>query len=112
MVWYLYLSEPPPSSLDLLVASEAALVSGAVSKFPLQPARQISKQVTAVIHTALFKHSTILSVCSGYSIKKTRPHKKSRFVHQILPEGFKSYLEAAAFAAAKKRTTVFDGCGE
>ena len=66
-------------------------------------------QISAATKTFALKVVIYLSECI---IKKTRPHKKSRFVHQILPEGFKSYLEAAAFAAAKKRTTVFDGCGE
>ena len=53
------------------------------------PARETAIQISIAIKTFFLKSVTNPSV---YSIKETRPHKKSRFVHQFIPKGYNRLL--------------------
>lgn len=61
----------------------------------LHPAKKTAMQISVTVKVIFLKAVTNLS---DYSIKETRPHKKSRFVHQFIPKGYNACLVVQFFA--------------
>ena len=61
----------------------------------MHPAKKTAMQISVTVKVIFLKAVTNLS---DYSIKETRPHKKSRFVHQFIPKGYNACLVVQFFA--------------